>query len=162
MTCLIQNHKVNCRTQLQPWWLQLLTSLDSQCSSSLTSLIARFMGPTWGPYGADRTLVGPMLTPWTLLSWVDCTSSSDGMFFCNNKRWIMLARCTNNHRVSQLCFHNQSLQEQGYLIISPALYYLCFSESSHVGYHFYIMFIFDSQRYHLTYYAANHVFHALV
>ena len=26
------------------------------------------MGPTWGPLGADRTLVGPMLAPWTLLS----------------------------------------------------------------------------------------------
>ena len=25
-------------------------------------------GPTWGPPGADRTLVGPMLAPWTLLS----------------------------------------------------------------------------------------------
>ena len=30
--------------------------------------IARFMGPTWGPSGADRTQVGPMLAPWTLLS----------------------------------------------------------------------------------------------
>ena len=34
------------------------------------TLIARFMGPTWGPSGADRTLVGPMLAPWTLLSGV--------------------------------------------------------------------------------------------
>ena len=31
-------------------------------------LIERFMGPTWGPSGADRTQVGPMLAPWTLLS----------------------------------------------------------------------------------------------
>ena len=32
-------------------------------------LIARwFMGTTWGPSGADRTQVGPMLAPWTLLS----------------------------------------------------------------------------------------------
>ena len=31
-------------------------------------LIARFMGPTWGPPGADRTQVGPMLAPWTLLT----------------------------------------------------------------------------------------------
>ena len=31
-------------------------------------LIARFMGPIWGPSGADRTQVGPMLAPWTLLS----------------------------------------------------------------------------------------------
>ena len=30
------------------------------------------MEPTWGPSGADRTQVGPMLAPWTLLS---------GMFF---------------------------------------------------------------------------------
>ena len=33
-----------------------------------TALIARFMGPTWGPPGANRTQVGPMLAPWTLLS----------------------------------------------------------------------------------------------
>ena len=26
------------------------------------------MGPTWGPPGADRTQVGAMLAPWTLLS----------------------------------------------------------------------------------------------
>ena len=32
------------------------------------TLIARFMGPTWGPSGADRTQVGPILAPWTLLS----------------------------------------------------------------------------------------------
>ena len=31
-------------------------------------LIARFMGWTWGPSGADRTQVGPMLATWTLLS----------------------------------------------------------------------------------------------
>ena len=28
-------------------------------------LIARFMGPTWGPSWADRTQVGLMLAPWT-------------------------------------------------------------------------------------------------
>ena len=33
------------------------------------ALIARFMGPTWGPSGADRTQVGHMLALWTLLSW---------------------------------------------------------------------------------------------
>ena len=26
------------------------------------------MGPTWGPFGANRTQVDPMLAPWTLLS----------------------------------------------------------------------------------------------
>ena len=34
------------------------------------SLIARFIGPTWCPSGADRTRVGPMLVQWTLLSGV--------------------------------------------------------------------------------------------
>ena len=29
---------------------------------------SRFMGPTCGPSGADRTQVGPMLAQWTLLS----------------------------------------------------------------------------------------------
>ena len=33
-----------------------------------TPRIARFMGQPWGPSGADRTQVGPMLAPWTLLS----------------------------------------------------------------------------------------------
>ena len=31
------------------------------------TLIARFMVPTWGPSGADRTQVSPMLSPWTYL-----------------------------------------------------------------------------------------------
>ena len=42
------------------------------------SLIARFMAPAWGPSGADRTQMGPMLVPWTLLSgwcWFSYTSS---------------------------------------------------------------------------------------
>ena len=34
----------------------------------IVSLIARFMGPTWGPPGADRTQVGPTWATWTLLS----------------------------------------------------------------------------------------------
>ena len=34
----------------------------------LMSLIARLMGSTWGPPGADRTQVGPTLAPWSLLS----------------------------------------------------------------------------------------------
>ena len=38
------------------------------------SLIARFMGPTWSPSGADRTQVGPILAPWTLLSGLLCPS----------------------------------------------------------------------------------------
>ena len=33
-----------------------------------TTLIVRFLGPTWGPPGANRTQVVPMLATWTLLS----------------------------------------------------------------------------------------------
>ena len=34
----------------------------------LPSQIARLMGPTWGPFGSDRTQLSPLLAPWTLLS----------------------------------------------------------------------------------------------
>ena len=43
-------------------------SRDFSLSSCVDTLIARFMGPTRGPSGAERTKVGPMLAPWTLLS----------------------------------------------------------------------------------------------
>ena len=33
-----------------------------------TNQIAKFMGPTWGPPGSYWPQMGPMLTPWTLLS----------------------------------------------------------------------------------------------
>ena len=36
--------------------------------AGVTALVTRFMGPTRGPSGADRTQKGPMLAPWTLLS----------------------------------------------------------------------------------------------
>ena len=40
----------------QVWWNIIFT------------LIAKFVGLTWGPTGANRTQVGPMVAPWTLLS----------------------------------------------------------------------------------------------
>ena len=45
--------------------------LSYYCGIWLSSWIpqtARFMRPTWDPHGANRTQVGPMLAPWTLLS----------------------------------------------------------------------------------------------
>ena len=44
--------------------------LETPCLNikSVHTLIARFMRPIWGPSGADRTQVGPMLAPWILLS----------------------------------------------------------------------------------------------
>ena len=46
-----------------PVWRQ-----DAYNQSQEAAQRTKFTGPTWGPSGADRTQVGPMLTPWTLLS----------------------------------------------------------------------------------------------
>ena len=59
-----------------------------------TPLIARFMGPTWGPSGADRTQVGPMLAPWSLLS---------GTIFLDSGNISLNCGCT--HRLHYL-FHS--------------------------------------------------------
>ena len=42
--------------------------LESMRYILIPTLIARSMGPKWATSGADRTQVGPMLVPWTLLS----------------------------------------------------------------------------------------------
>ena len=42
--------------------------LDYDCADWYRTLIARFMGPKWGPSGADRTQVSSTLAQWTLLS----------------------------------------------------------------------------------------------
>ena len=47
--------------------IKLGDELTHSCSK--ITQIARFKWLTWGPSGADRTQVGPMLAPWTLLSW---------------------------------------------------------------------------------------------
>ena len=49
-------------------------------------LIARFMGPTWGPPGADRIQVGPMLAPWILLSGSTKESQRQLHRFCSIMR----------------------------------------------------------------------------
>ena len=36
----------------------------------LTSQIAKFIGPKWRPPRSSRPQMGPMLAPWTLLSWL--------------------------------------------------------------------------------------------
>ena len=55
-------------------------------------LISRFMGPIWVPSVTDRTQVGPMLAPWTLLSGVHfinvlfCNSSTMEISFYSNPK----------------------------------------------------------------------------
>ena len=60
-----------------------------------TPQIARFTGPTWGPSGADRAQMGPMLAPWTLLSGSVITRDTFALFFfpiflhCQNKGYLL-------------------------------------------------------------------------
>ena len=70
---------------------------DWSITASTTSQIAMFMGPTWDPSGADRTQVGPMLAPWTLL--FDSIMSASYCVHYNvvldcqykqNNRWVLL------------------------------------------------------------------------
>ena len=49
-------------------WVWCMYSVSEYRSLRKGPIIASFMGPTWGPSRADRTQVGPMLAPWTLLS----------------------------------------------------------------------------------------------
>ena len=49
------------------WWCSTGTQ-QALCWPTSNSPISSFIGPTWRPSGADRTQVGPMLAPWTLLS----------------------------------------------------------------------------------------------
>ena len=63
----------------QNWQVSIATNLDFDLGNRwiMSSLIAKFMGPTWGPPGADRTQMGPMLATWTLLSELTLTLGID-------------------------------------------------------------------------------------
>ena len=75
----------------RPVVLRIGPSRQSNCPSlhhcppyaRAITLITRFMGPTWGPSGADRTQLGPMWATWNLLSGYAC-------------RAILLWCCANN------------------------------------------------------------------
>ena len=54
----------------------------------LIPLIAKFLRPTWGPSGADRTQVGPMLGPWTLLSGTIYSCVKRYLLWIMNNQWF--------------------------------------------------------------------------
>ena len=54
--------------------------------------IAKFMGPTWGPPGSCRPQMGPMLAPWTLLSWTLVSHWS--------RKWCHISCWIDRHIVS--------------------------------------------------------------
>ena len=60
------------------------------------TVIARFMGPTWGPTGADRTQVGPMLATWTFVFWV--------VWWLASYPWISCSRCGHDCQWSTVIF----------------------------------------------------------
>ena len=55
---------------------------ELSCASSDITQIARFMGPTWGPPGSCRPQMGPMVSPWTLLSGSHYCAVCDSMLEC--------------------------------------------------------------------------------
>ena len=116
------------------WYVLLLTE----------SQIAMFMRSTWGPSGADRTQVGPILATWTLLSEIACKISASyfdyidfliptaGMTVINARR--ILFNCHNN--VIFICvFHflyqRNSLKQKSNLISLFALFAIqCLTNSA--------------------------------
>ena len=70
----------------------------------INTLIARFMGPPWGPSGVDRTQVGPMLAPWILLS---------------GQSWLFLALHT---QCLPLALHTQCCPEFTYIVHALGYY----------------------------------------
>ena len=67
-----------------------------------SSQIARFMGPTWGPPGADRTQVGPMLAPWTLLSGMPSSHFFQGLWDQSHTAYYIIhaSPCQVYHKVT--------------------------------------------------------------
>ena len=78
-TCFVLHYAICCIDELasklviesKRTWIHHRVAQKTQTNNKgpLRTLIASFMGPAWGPSGADMTQLGPMLTPWTLLSW---------------------------------------------------------------------------------------------
>ena len=71
-----------------------------------SSMITTFMGPIWGPAGADRTQVGPMLAPWTLLSGIvsHITNNSTVLF---NSLFRLTSNQTPKLHITGLCEGDQ-------------------------------------------------------
>ena len=75
------------------------------------TLITRFMGPTWGPSGADRTRVGPMLAPWTLgILWTNHLTQTIHL-----KRWFEILGANQNDGNSPFILINVSCRKRAEL-----------------------------------------------
>ena len=121
------------------------TGTDDFRSMSESTLIARFMGPTWGPSGADMTQVGLMLVPWTLLSgvvpdnyvyniiqgffmWTVCFGFLISCYKAYNKRTHILHSCISDLTLKRM----KNKKEESYLAtvntitcVFPFVWYIC-------------------------------------
>ena len=82
----------------------------------VTSLIARFMGPTWGPSGADRPQVGPILAPWTLLSGITHQAHCSIYIETHLKSFLPQMKCLWNEPHTRLFISIVLMKFQTYLI----------------------------------------------
>ena len=64
--------------------------------------IARFTGPTWGPSGADRTQVGPMLAPWTIWD-LFVSQIAQRLRSTSIMHWLEVELISNGHQLEGLC-----------------------------------------------------------
>ena len=92
------------------------------------TLIARLMEPTWVPSGVDRTQMGPMLTPWTLLSGLWDRCELDGPHRNKAERssnrvhtWMYCPRSTVS---TKLLWYNRNTTQQTRAIILLNMYAL--------------------------------------
>ena len=70
--CTTRSKTIQCVWMNEWHTCRIIVYVNSGCVCEVTfaqidTPIARFTGSTWGPSGADKTQVGPMLAPWTLL-----------------------------------------------------------------------------------------------
>ena len=102
----------------EPTMIQFSDAYMYHCTS-MWSLIARFMGPTWGPSGTDRTQVGLHVGPmnfaiWNVADWrtnslsrTPCLITRALVHVYDNKIPPLLT--VNNHMTYRLPIYNSGL-----------------------------------------------------
>ena len=95
--------------------------------------LAMFMGPTWGPSGADRTQVGPMLALWTLLSGIYCMYEG----VRPSADTVLTTILAVNHQWSKVLTHYGLVlhPEKIFFVEKPWARLICRPEVNHVQLH---------------------------
>ena len=95
-------------TNVVLWKGYCVVTLSVAKYQRMYTLIARFMGPTWWPRGADRTQVGPMLATWTLLSGYHFAKTIKNMILVVNHLRRLL-NCFNRHELTYFLSYIQHM-----------------------------------------------------